>query len=83
MLANILQTRCMVLGSINLAMAIDTKEHGTREEGKVSVHTLSEVETHIRVIGKMGFLVLLAAYRAPLLGLPFHLTMQKSFMQFR
>lgn len=82
MLENILLTRSMVLVSIDLEMATAMKEHGTREEGKVLVHTLSEMEKHNLVIGKMGFLVP-PVYKTPLLDLPFQLTMQKFFMLFR
>jgi hypothetical protein len=56
-LGNILQIRCMVLESISLEMDIGMKEHGMREGGKGLACTLSEMEKHNLVTGKMGFLM--------------------------
>ncbi|CAH9091922.1 unnamed protein product [Cuscuta epithymum] len=56
MLANILQTKCMVLGSTDLEMDIDTREPGMREGGKVLALILSGMSKLRPVTGKMGFL---------------------------
>jgi hypothetical protein len=65
-LGNILQIRCMVLESISLEMDIGMKEHGMREGGKGLVCTLSEMEKHNLVTGKMGFLMFLLQRMATL-----------------
>ena len=54
---SILQTRCMALEFIGLAMDIVTRELGTKEIGKGLVCTLLGMERHSLVIGKMVFLM--------------------------
>ena len=54
---SILQTRCMVLEFIGLAMDIFMRELGTKEIGKDLVCTLLGMERHNLVTGKMGFLM--------------------------
>lgn len=68
-LGNILQTRCMALVFINLAMDTGMREPGMREEGRDLVHTLSEMVRHNLVTGKMGFLMFIV-HKTPILDLP-------------
>lgn len=62
---NILQTRCMVSGCTGLGADTDTREPGTREEGKGSVCTVLKMVRLNWVTGKTEFSMFQA------LGTPF------------
>ena len=57
MLENILQTKCTVLVSTVLQMDIGTRVLGMKEEDKVVVCILLEMETLIRATEITGFLL--------------------------
>lgn len=82
MLGSILRTKCMALEFIDLEMGISMRELGMREEGRDLVCTLSGMERHDLVTGKMGFLTVLAP-NFPMLDIPMLSTIPKFIMPSR
>lgn len=83
MLENILRTKCMGLGSINLQMGIVMREPGMRVEGKASVCTRLEMGRLKLVTGKMESLMFQAHRMQLILYLLLLLIIPKCLMQFR
>lgn len=83
MLETILQTKCMVLGCINLLMDIGMREPGTRVKGKGLGCTRSEMERLNQDTGKMEFLTYLAPRTQPTLYLLSLFIIPKYSMQCR